>query len=536
MQLKTVLSLFIITIIYTAFGSKAEPTTRLMLEIGDRNIEKCLYDSALSYYRPIAGRYSSTLSREEKMECLRAIYGCCDANIYKSNYVAAYEDILLAEDVLEDNDFSDAKLNLYKSALYIILATHTKKIRYLELVETHAREAFWKAIDEKDTETAVRAFGNLANCAALHDDTLWMEKEENTLRQYAGEVDDWRPLQRLKLAEYWKALGTGDFKRAAALFEKSKDLIPASQLRALGDWHKYGAVAYASMGDYARADSNLQITIKSAYMCDNPDLRLSALSVYRMYGNTGDSLWEKRRKEYEVVYLQLRDSLQSTSIADDMVQLEYIRERRDMQRRMVEAEYRSNLLFYIVMGVGAILLITVAFVLLLRNKNKKLRLHSRLLVERMRDRYSEGIPAPAEDLPEDSKYEGSKLTESDKTEIAGRIEEVMKGDAVYSQDITLNSFASLVGRHAKAVSQVIHEKFGCNFSTLVNKARITEACRRMDSVVYRSYSIEGIAESVGFNSRTTFSTNFRRFTGLGIREYRKEISRENPRETFQESD
>lgn len=38
---------------------------------------------------------------------------------------------------------------------------------------------------------------------------------------------------------------------------------------------------------------------------------------------------------------------------------------------------------------------------------------------------------------------------------------------------------------------------------------------------YANLSMEAIGESVVFSSRTTFTVNFRRFTGLGIRAYRQ---------------
>lgn len=54
-----------------------------------------------------------------------------------------------------------------------------------------------------------------------------------------------------------------------------------------------------------------------------------------------------------------------------------------------------------------------------------------------------------------------------------------------------------------------------------------EAMRRFDDAErYGNYSIEGVAESVGFRSRSTFSTWFKRFTGLGAAEYRRLGSRQ----------
>ena len=56
---------------------------------------------------------------------------------------------------------------------------------------------------------------------------------------------------------------------------------------------------------------------------------------------------------------------------------------------------------------------------------------------------------------------------------------------------------------------------GRNFNALMNEYRIKEACRRlMDAENYGSYTIEGIARSVGYKSRSNFITIFKSIIGL----------------------
>lgn len=175
-------------------------------------------------------------------------------------------------------------------------------------------------------------------------------------------------------------------------------------------------------------------------------------------------------------------------------------------------------------------LVILYLLLRIRKSNRRLRQHSALLYERMQQLMAAGspnsatapaVPVEAPDNAPEGKYENSNLTEADKKEIRDAILRVMQTDEIYKPELTLTSFAEMVGRHPKAVSQVIHEAFGCNYSTYINRARIVEACRRVDMPQYANLSMEAIGESVVFNSRTTFTVNFRRFTGLGIRAYRQ---------------
>ena len=68
---------------------------------------------------------------------------------------------------------------------------------------------------------------------------------------------------------------------------------------------------------------------------------------------------------------------------------------------------------------------------------------------------------------------------------------------------------------------VPYPKFA-NFKQMLIEYRIKEACRRMNNVQrYGNYTVEGIAQSVGFKSRTNFAANFRRVTGLTPSSYQR---------------
>ena len=61
-----------------------------------------------------------------------------------------------------------------------------------------------------------------------------------------------------------------------------------------------------------------------------------------------------------------------------------------------------------------------------------------------------------------------------------------------------------------------------SFATLLNKRRVQEACRRMEnSEKYGRLTIDAISESVGFNTRSTFTKAFRLHIGMLPSEYLK---------------
>lgn len=123
------------------------------------------------------------------------------------------------------------------------------------------------------------------------------------------------------------------------------------------------------------------------------------------------------------------------------------------------------------------------------------------------------------------KYQSSTLDDDDKVVITERIFKLFEDSEEYlSTDFNLNKLADLVGSNYKNVSQVINENFKKNFNTLLNEYRIKEACRRMgDLARYGNYTIEAIGESVGFGSRSTFISTFKKITGLTPSEYQRQV-------------
>ena len=65
--------------------------------------------------------------------------------------------------------------------------------------------------------------------------------------------------------------------------------------------------------------------------------------------------------------------------------------------------------------------------------------------------------------------------------------------------------------------------------------RILEACRRFQGPEYERYSTDGIAKSVGFQSRSAFNSNFKKVTGLSVREY-KALGKKNVEEISTEDE
>jgi AraC-like DNA-binding protein len=69
------------------------------------------------------------------------------------------------------------------------------------------------------------------------------------------------------------------------------------------------------------------------------------------------------------------------------------------------------------------------------------------------------------------------------------------------------------------LSQVINSAYHQNFNQFINNKRIDFTLIKIRDKSWQNLSIEGMAESVGFKSRTTFNKAFKEKTGFTPSEY-----------------
>ncbi|NOZ65088.1 MAG: AraC family transcriptional regulator [Alphaproteobacteria bacterium] len=120
------------------------------------------------------------------------------------------------------------------------------------------------------------------------------------------------------------------------------------------------------------------------------------------------------------------------------------------------------------------------------------------------------------------KYAKSALSNEDSERILGKLHKALETDALYNDSmLSLRSLSDHTKISTNYISQVINQKLNCNFFDFVNKFRIEAAMKQLTNKE-RKIPVLEIAHNVGFNSKSTFNTAFKRHTGLTPTEYRKQ--------------
>ncbi len=106
--------------------------------------------------------------------------------------------------------------------------------------------------------------------------------------------------------------------------------------------------------------------------------------------------------------------------------------------------------------------------------------------------------------------------------VISRITELMEKEKLYHEpELTLRQLADKLEVPTYQVSQVINDGMNKNFYDLINGYRVEEAKQLLLEPGNRNYTILSIGFEAGFNSKTTFNTVFKKFTGHTPTEYRE---------------
>ncbi|MBW1298872.1 helix-turn-helix domain-containing protein [Aquimarina litoralis] len=98
---------------------------------------------------------------------------------------------------------------------------------------------------------------------------------------------------------------------------------------------------------------------------------------------------------------------------------------------------------------------------------------------------------------------------------------LMKEAKIYrDSSLGLESISKMLKVSSKYLSQMITKLNGSNFADYVNKFRVEDAKSKLKNPKFSSYTVLAIGLDSGFNSKSTFYTAFKKYTGISPKEYR----------------
>lgn len=122
------------------------------------------------------------------------------------------------------------------------------------------------------------------------------------------------------------------------------------------------------------------------------------------------------------------------------------------------------------------------------------------------------------------KYGKSGLAKKQSEDYVGYLKEFMIREKPYLENkLSLNKLAMELDISTNHLSQVINEQFDCSFFDFINQYRVEEVKDLFNSKKHAHYTILALAFECGFNSKTSFNSNFKRFTGITPSQFQKNM-------------
>lgn len=306
---------------------------------------------------------------------------------------------------------------------------------------------------------------------------------------------------------------------------------------------EHKGLVYARMGRYDDACRQFADGLEIARKTPSLDAEVEFCRyMYMVLLERGDVAGGRH---WQLLYYQKKDSLMSQSHLGNIERIKFLYRIDHINQKMAEISQKRKTERVVLWGMAVLVMVAVAFSIILARKNKRLKERNHQIyknsidtlrrenearnqrneIQRLLDELRR--KSMHDDTVKKRKYQGSTLSEEDKQRLNAELLHIFDDvDEVCSESFSLNRLAELTDSTYKNVSQVINELHGMSFKQVVSNYRIREACRRLsDKANYGNLTIEGIAESVGFKSRSSFVQAFKRVVGISPSEYQKEAEK-----------
>ena len=295
---------------------------------------------------------------------------------------------------------------------------------------------------------------------------------------------------------------------------------------------------YTFKNDLANAEKYLDSSIKTSKEIDVKGILKNNYYNYTLlYAIKGDL---NNMRIYNNLYSAISDTIineQSSRLIAEM-QTKYETEKKEQQIEMlnIENKLKNTQLqvrtYWMLIFIIAFTLVVIFVVILFIQKRKLLFANRNLVQKNLEIVKSEKkvidantkLNAIANKHEKSSientenpaiKYTDSPLTDEQKQDIKNSIRFYMNNNKNYLNiDYSINTLAKDLDISRSYISQVINELFKQNFRNFLNEYRIKEARKILSTPNNLIYTIESIAELVGYKSKSAFNKAFKKYVGV----------------------
>lgn len=335
----------------------------------------------------------------------------------------------------------------------------------------------------------------------------------------------------------------GHFGKADTLLQKLKRSIPPNSVKTI---NVYSLQADADCRRRRLADALDALDTAAVAAASLHDLWIQ-MQVENGRADLYEGLGQKANAEKcRTAAFELRRRMLRNGSAGKIKDLHFLNQidhlNTDLRNMALEKEYTRNLL--IIIGVAAVVFaILLGWLALAHRSLRQTHRHIFEAYTRTLKKDSAETECPAHSIGvviEPADEPGAEdvddattatprinINEEEQRLLLDKIVAVLENQQYISNPrFRLRDLSEATETSPRLISQIINDRLGCNFASLLAEYRIKAVCRNItESPRFRKLTIEAMAETAGFQSRSYFSTVFKKITGLSPSEFIKQANR-----------
>ena len=383
-----------------------------------------------------------------------------------------------------DSTFSQVKKNSNLVLLYSSIALAHIKLEQIDSAKLYSSEI--KEFQQKELDSCYGIYSYMLEGEIAYVENKFEKAKTNYEKGYSVCPSDYDLVKLNKAYAFGKIeVGAKNYKRGIEILQQGLDdyKVTAAEEGFMRDYYEKLAEAYKNTGNFEKA-----------------------------------SFYFEKYLVTKTEYTKLKEDAKESFLKNERASF-----KKDFDAVVSEKEQSESNLNYLLLGTSVIILILL-FLLLKFYRNKKANeiKFQQLLAKIEAAPTSEEIIDTKDAVLEETN--SSDVSEEVTTQILEGLKKLEVKEYFLKQECSSYNVAKKLGTNTSYLSKVINSHYGKNFNTYINDLRINYAILRLkNDVIFRSYSIQSIAEEIGYKSADSFSKYFKKDTGLNPSFYIKEI-------------
>lgn len=433
---------------------------------------------------------------------------------YYFDYAKAYSYLDEAETIAVNNGFNDMLPGIYlnRAHIYSMVDQNYRTKNFTDNTIDFYKKAFVGGVESENWKVTILAYNNLLTLALIEDKC---EEISDVMHQFETlSIPEGTPLlhftiqHHLGVEEYVK----GNSDKAIEHFKDMANPIDISERperKCLIASRNISAVCERT-GDTDYGINTLLVAVMMAKTIGSTDL-LPAFydDLSKLYTLKQDSA---KCSEYRIKSIIQRDSIFNQGHLKEITKMKFLGELQQADIQYRKLSYRKEIYKVVCYSLAFIVILLVVFFIYVYKSRAEVRKNYQEIYHK-----NEELMRLRE---EQRRYRSSPINEEMMNHLYDRIINVLDNSSdIYEEGFSLDRLAELTNTKPQYISEVFAEH-NTTFYAILAEYRIQEACKRLTDVKnFGTYNIEGIGQSVGFKSRSNFSSTFKRVTGLTPGQY-----------------